>query len=210
MLCSYGCNQEAKYELKNKKWCCSPKSNSCPRLREKNSIGVEQSHKDGREYTYNTNSNWTKGKTRLSDNRIAGKYSPETLFVYGEKNLGSITRKKILIKERGHRCESCNNAEWLGDPIALELEHCDGDNKNNIKENLKLLCPNCHSKTPTWRKRKAPKGRNAKCSEEEMLTAIKESSNMSQVLKKLDMKWGSSSTIVRLLMKHNIRFADVL
>lgn len=62
--------------------------------------------------------------------------------------------KRALITERGHVCESCCNHEWLGQPITLELEHIDGDRSNNMHDNLKLLCPNCHSQTPTWRRQK--------------------------------------------------------
>lgn len=62
--------------------------------------------------------------------------------------------KKNLIIEREHKCENCNLKEWLSQPIVLELEHCDGDKYNNSRDNLKLLCPNCHSQTKTWRGRK--------------------------------------------------------
>jgi hypothetical protein len=61
-------------------------------------------------------------------------------------------RKKILIKERGHKCENCKNEKWLNEPITLELHHIDGDKTNNKRENLQLLCPNCHSFTKNWRK----------------------------------------------------------
>lgn len=64
------------------------------------------------------------------------------------------TIKRRLVKERGYLCERCFISEWLNEPIVLELEHCDGDNRNNSRENLKLLCPNCHSQTLTWRNRK--------------------------------------------------------
>ena len=63
--------------------------------------------------------------------------------------------KSRLIKERGYLCEECKLDEWRGQPIALELEHIDGNNRNNSRGNLKLLCPNCHSQTPTWRRRKS-------------------------------------------------------
>jgi hypothetical protein len=62
--------------------------------------------------------------------------------------------KKRLLKKRGHQCEKCMNTEWLGKPITIELEHIDGNNRNNTETNLKLLCPNCHAQTPTWKNRK--------------------------------------------------------
>lgn len=74
------------------------------------------------------------------------------------KNLEEYTKsvqiKKHLIVERDHKCEMCNLATWLNQPITLELEHSDGDKYNNDRANLKLLCPNCHSQTKTWRGRK--------------------------------------------------------
>lgn len=65
------------------------------------------------------------------------------------------TIKKRLLEQRGHRCESCKNTEWLTLPITLELEHIDGNNTNNDYRNLLLLCPNCHSQTKTWRRAKS-------------------------------------------------------
>jgi hypothetical protein len=42
----------------------------------------------------------------------------------------------------------CNLTEWLNEPIPIELHHVDGDRFNNLLDNLQILCPNCHSKTP--------------------------------------------------------------
>jgi len=47
----------------------------------------------------------------------------------------------------------------MDQPIPLELDHIDGNHQNNALDNLRLLCPNCHSLTPTFRgknKRRAP------------------------------------------------------
>lgn len=59
--------------------------------------------------------------------------------------------KKRLIKIKGHKCECCGLTRWLNAPIKLELHHIDGDNRNNVKENLQLLCPNCHAYTDNYR-----------------------------------------------------------
>lgn len=53
------------------------------------------------------------------------------------------------IKE--NKCENCGLTEWLGNSIPLELDHIDGVNTNNTLENLRILCPNCHSQTITYR-----------------------------------------------------------
>lgn len=50
-----------------------------------------------------------------------------------------------------HKCYSCGLDKWLDKMIPLELEHIDGNHFNNAKENLTLLCPNCHALTSTYR-----------------------------------------------------------
>lgn len=62
--------------------------------------------------------------------------------------------KHHLIRERGHKCEHCGLDKWLKDNIPLEIDHKNGDRTDNRKENLKLLCCNCHALTPTWRGKK--------------------------------------------------------
>ena len=59
---------------------------------------------------------------------------------------------KRLIKEgyKERKCEKCGLTEWQGQPIPLELHHEDGNRNNNLLNNLKILCPNCHALTNTF------------------------------------------------------------
>ncbi|MET9829816.1 HNH endonuclease signature motif containing protein [Streptomyces sp. NPDC006385] len=52
------------------------------------------------------------------------------------------------------RCALCGTeATWRGHPLPLEVDHIDGDWRNNRRENLRFLCPNCHSTTDNYRGR---------------------------------------------------------
>ena len=69
---------------------------------------------------------------------------------YEEMRQGSL--RKRLLHERNHTCEQCGiGNEYNGKPLSLELDHVDGNSNNNKVENLRILCPNCHSQTPTHR-----------------------------------------------------------
>jgi 5-methylcytosine-specific restriction endonuclease McrA len=60
-------------------------------------------------------------------------------------------RKRIIVEERGNQCQVCGIVDWMGKPIKLELDHIDGNTDNNLRENLRLICPNCHSQTETYK-----------------------------------------------------------
>lgn len=72
--------------------------------------------------------------------------------LFDELSVG-LKRRRVL-EEQSFKCSSCGLSEWMGKPITLEIEHKDGNTGNNTRDNLMALCPNCHSYTPTWRRKK--------------------------------------------------------
>lgn len=62
--------------------------------------------------------------------------------------------KRRLIEERGRQCEGCRRRTWCGKPIALELHrHVPKPGRRYGEGKIELLCPNCHSLTPSWKKK---------------------------------------------------------
>jgi Zn finger protein HypA/HybF involved in hydrogenase expression len=65
-------------------------------------------------------------------------------------------KKAFLESGAKEQCAVCGLSAWLNKPIVVQLDHINGDSFDHRKENLRLLCPNCHSQTNNF------SGRNSK------------------------------------------------
>lgn len=80
------------------------------------------------------------------------KYSLDEILIENSSYANISRLKKRLIKEERleYKCACCGISEWLGKPLTLQLDHINGKNNDHRIENLRFLCPNCHSQTDTY------------------------------------------------------------
>lgn len=80
------------------------------------------------------------------------KYDLKDILVKDSSYLNIARLKKRLISQGilEYKCAICGLKEWQNKPISLQLDHINGNNNDHRIENLRLLCPNCHSQTITF------------------------------------------------------------
>lgn len=113
--------------------------------------------------------------------------------------------KKFLI-ESGYlkyECAFCHIHEWSGGKLSLELDHINGIHDDNRIDNLRLLCPNCHSMTPTFSCKRG-KLIQTSVSDADIIQAIHKTPNIRQTLIRLGLQpFGGNYDRVRKLKRVN-------
>lgn len=116
---------------------------------------------------------WSKGKQIIPNQKI---------FIENSTYANECVKNRIIQSDLiEYKCSKCGIDSWNGETIVLDLDHINGIRNDDRLENLRFLCPNCHSQTDTY------KGRNKnigikKVSDEKLLTAYKEHGNIRKAL----------------------------
>lgn len=106
-------------------------------------FGIDTSH-------FNMNG-WRIGKP---SNSTLKKHFNEVLVLdrfNGRKDHGNRIKIALLESGREYKCVDCGNEGiWKDKKLKLEVDHIDGNPLNNVADNLRFMCPNCHSQTETY------------------------------------------------------------
>ncbi len=87
----------------------------------------------------------------------AGRIVPKPTKVWTAEEAVATSTSRLTIKRRllkagiiVNRCDWCGLSEWRGRPLSIQIDHVNGVRDDHRLENLRMLCPNCHSQTDTF------------------------------------------------------------
>lgn len=121
-------------------------------------FGIDTSHFTGE--------GWRLGATKpVTPPRPLG----EVLVEDSVLNTTQLRRRLLREGLMEQRCQLCGVSEWMGKPLTIELDHINGVHNDHRLENLRMLCPNCHSQTRTFRGRNVRRQQPSKPSQLGML-----------------------------------------
>ena len=72
------------------------------------------------------------------------------IFIVGQRQKSFLLRRSLIELSIEYKCSICGLNKWQDKKINLEVDHIDGNSTDNRIENLRFLCPNCHSQTSTF------------------------------------------------------------
>lgn len=160
------------------------------------SLAAHKGHCDGSRNTKHFKRGTYKGKTKLKIEDVLRKNS--------SSHSSYVKRFVVLNKLIENKCSSCDLPnQWQGKELVLELDHINGDSSDNRIENIRILCPNCHSQTSTFRGKNIRNKQKKNVSDEELLHALKNCTTISKALRSVGLSCGKNyDRCYHLLAKH--------
>lgn len=165
---------------------------------------------------FKKNQNWNKGKSSSTDIRIKSKYDYDMIFTENSKIARGVVKNFILKnKILEYECECCKLSEWLNKPLSLHLDHINGLRNDNRLENLRFLCPNCHSQTDTYCGMNVGKSMNKNINDytiDEIIISIESTTSIGECLRYLGLlnTKTNKNRVSQIKDKYDLKYKEIV
>jgi 5-methylcytosine-specific restriction endonuclease McrA len=90
-------------------------------------------------------------KARLRGEIATRKHGmPIEELLTGKRARGHVKQRLLRAGLIQNRCQECGIEDWQGRRLTMQIDHINGIRNDHRLENLRMLCPNCHSQTETY------------------------------------------------------------
>lgn len=190
-------------------YSCMPTANQCPEVRKKNSAGVRKAHESGKlntdHLTFEIRGSGWRGKNGLINPEVLKHKYPTGIFSENSTAKRNYVKQLIIANNLiPLKCAECDIVDkWNGKSIVLQLDHINGHSNDQRLENLRFLCPNCHSQTHTFCGRNVQK---AKTEDSVLVAALRSHPTIHKALVSLNLSSGKAhyARALKLIEQHNI------
>jgi Zn finger protein HypA/HybF involved in hydrogenase expression/YHS domain-containing protein len=156
------------------------------------------------DYSHWTGQLWSKGKTSLEDNRIKSTANTYEDIFCEDSSANATYVKSLIIKKEllPYKCSVCNmNPVWNGKELKLQMDHINGNKRDQRLENLRMICPNCHSQTETFGSKNKLKGFP---SEERIISVLKNTNSITEAIRELGINKINFKKLKTIIEDNNI------
>lgn len=145
-----------------------------------------------------------KGKQCISKNKLTRVVDPKDILKENCKHQRTTLRRYVIKNNLiPYKCAICGCTEWQGRTLSLELDHINGINNDNRLENLRFLCPNCHSQTSTYGSRNQQLNDSKYDISDELRTTVENKYNEVKSVKKVSSILGIRRCVVTKIVNES-------
>lgn len=136
--------------------------------------------------------------------QIEHKINPDSLLKENSKHNRNVLRRYLIKNDLiPYKCAICGITEWNNKTLSLELDHINGINNDNRLENLRFLCPNCHSQTSTYGSKNLQKNESKYDITEELRTLVENTYTKYKSIKRVSALLGIRRCVVTKIVNES-------